>query len=422
MGHDKECLHQLKKPVNDPVIAAPIHCEETSSTANKHVWNYTSESTLPANVHFVHTLEVLLTFYIMLEHVSISQVPLSLRMASTLKDVHTTLYGTSSYSKEFTSATDSSLLLRSRAFCGRHSTLPTPIHHEVVGVLQGSPLQEERGSFTQPGKDYDRSCYDESCAWENEIRESESCCDLSGEDNGNDESVSDADGVAHGHMICVSDYATVLPSHVIITNLSDLPTHFKRVTSKYTRNRCPMLPCYVPYYLHRKHQLLPSTIVSLTTREECREMTIADIGAKNITRRLPHLSCDQETNKQPTTHHKKAKPGQIDKLLPHLEPLTEKVPTACVGMIAKDTTSLLGRNNRVRKSSKVAQHLGLRFKTDAHTRYSWYMVVTLLVPISLYVRLSRYHYNFSDRVPDLRPAEPSKRHTFFGYHTSVFRG
>lgn len=34
----------------------------------------------------------------------------------------------------------------------------------------------------------------------------------------------------------------------------------------------------------------------------------------------------------------------------------------------------------------------------------------------------RYHSLFHDTVPDLQPVEPSKRHTFFGYHTSVFRG
>ena len=36
--------------------------------------------------------------------------------------------------------------------------------------------------------------------------------------------------------------------------------------------------------------------------------------------------------------------------------------------------------------------------------------------------LFRYHSLFPEQVPDLQTIEPSKRHTFCGYHTSVFRG
>lgn len=50
-------------------------------------------------------------------------------------------------------------------------------------------------------------------------------------------------------------------SYVRVTHLKELPDHFGRITSKYTRNyRCSTWPCYIPYYLHHRHSLLPSSI------------------------------------------------------------------------------------------------------------------------------------------------------------------
>ena len=51
-------------------------------------------------------------------------------------------------------------------------------------------------------------------------------------------------------------------TQVRINNLQVLPDHFGRVTSKYTTNHSSW-PCYIPYYLHRKHTVLPSSITAV---------------------------------------------------------------------------------------------------------------------------------------------------------------
>ena len=47
-----------------------------------------------------------------------------------------------------------------------------------------------------------------------------------------------------------------------INNLQELPDHFGRITSKYTTNHSSW-PRYIPYYLHRKHTVLPSSITAV---------------------------------------------------------------------------------------------------------------------------------------------------------------
>ena len=69
-----------------------------------------------------------------------------------------------------------------------------------------------------------------------------------------------------------SDFATDRDpsSYIRVTHLKELPDHFGRITSKYTRNyRCSTWPCYIPYYLHHRHSLLPSSIAVLPP-EFCR--------------------------------------------------------------------------------------------------------------------------------------------------------
>ena len=50
------------------------------------------------------------------------------------------------------------------------------------------------------------------------------------------------------------------------THLSQLPDHFRRIATKYTRNSfTPPWPCNVPYYLLQRHSLLPSSLTVLPT-------------------------------------------------------------------------------------------------------------------------------------------------------------
>ena len=49
-------------------------------------------------------------------------------------------------------------------------------------------------------------------------------------------------------------HMTMLPGHVIITHASQLPDHFRRVTTKYTRNS--LQPCVLPRHLVAKPTLL----------------------------------------------------------------------------------------------------------------------------------------------------------------------
>ena len=46
--------------------------------------------------------------------------------------------------------------------------------------------------------------------------------------------------------------------------LPELPIQFRKISPKYTRNRCSTLPGHVPAYFFRKHQLLPSAITLLS--------------------------------------------------------------------------------------------------------------------------------------------------------------
>ena len=202
--------------------------------------------------------------------------------ASALKSVSATLYGTSSYNKDFSSA------LCTPHIQGRHSIQSIPIQCEMTDTLVNPTLQELN---IQPAKDEKVCGKCKFCAEENHLQESEgyqnqdkdleescSCCESNDEECCSDESEQAAAAsnvTTHGHMICISRYTNILPRHVIVSSLSELPSHFRRVTTKYTRNRCPLLPCRVPHYLLRKHQLLPSVITSLPSRKRSGQLPSA---------------------------------------------------------------------------------------------------------------------------------------------------
>ena len=194
--------------------------------------------------------------------------------ASALKNVCASLYGTSSYNNDFTSTPINSTASHQNH---PHSTQHSPIQREIADstdiltlhkgkniikndeyrcgkqcefCTEGSHFQKEEGYEDQDG--LDDSC--SSC----DSEEEESCSD-------NLQYTSPASHITsatHGHMISIPPCSNVLPSHVTVNGLSELPSHFRRVTTKYTRNRCPLFPCRVPHYLLRKHQLLPSIMAA----------------------------------------------------------------------------------------------------------------------------------------------------------------
>ena len=277
--------------------------------------------------------------------------------ASALKNVCATLYGTSSYNKDFASAPS---LPHGRRL-STQVTQPIPIQREATDTE--STIHTQREWRSQPAKDEELCGKCDLCTEGNQLQENEgiqdqedifSCCGSNDEESCSSDKMEEiaSNVTTHGHMICISDCTTILPSHVIVTNLSDLPSHFRRVTTKYTRNHCPLLPCRVPHYLLRKHQLLPSVITSLPNRNESRQTSATltkDINhnrnesgenttaAKDEANRLPHLLGDQEANR----------------------------------MVVKDTIMLPQRqevNGRMRWHSHMTQHLGQKFRTEAHTR------------------------------------------------------
>lgn len=52
------------------------------------------------------------------------------------------------------------------------------------------------------------------------------------------------------------------PGEVVVSHLPEMPEHFRRITSKYTRNRSSTWPCCIPHYLFRRPCLLSSTVTA----------------------------------------------------------------------------------------------------------------------------------------------------------------
>lgn len=178
--------------------------------------------------------------------------------ASALREVQARVYGASSYNKDFASVI--------RAFQAKHPTLPTSVDHEITRCptdLQNESLSQDQCSQSGQLCQDDNESVEEREEMETDIASGDDANDKDSEIGSAASDTSDANTCTHGHMICTSDGTSVLPDHMIITDLSDLPTHFRRVTTKYTRNRCPMFPCRVPFYLWRKRQLLPTALTSL---------------------------------------------------------------------------------------------------------------------------------------------------------------
>ena len=378
--------------------------------------------------------------------------------ASALKSVCATLYGTSSYNNDFSSTLSPP--------DQKHSTQSTPIHHEITDTLDVPTLQEPPKNGESCGKckfgTEDCHLQKNEGYQDQEIDDSCSSSDSNDdEESGSDDpeqtaaSASNITSTTHGHMISISPCTNTLPSHVIVTSLSELPSHFRRVTTKYTRNRCPLLPCRVPHYLLRKHQLLPSVITKLpiskrsgqqlpamtkdalilpamakslavnyhqswsdpgkisatandgqisamslrdaqfsaTTKDTAvsyhanlsgfgeKPAATDDVNNGYVDNRLSHLVNDQEAGKN-SKNSKDGKGSAISDLngrhfhhhhhhhRDHLlaGEVTSK-PVTQDRVVANGTTMQPEVKGRMRQHSHMTQHLGQKFKTDAHTRY-----------------------------------------------------
>ena len=182
--------------------------------------------------------------------------------AVAIKEVQASLYGTSSYNRDFASI----------AYYQKHPSLPTLVNREVV--RRSTDMQNKSTSHQEQGSLTDELCQEvSSSSKEKEQAEIDAtgCDDLN--NNGSEIELATSDtfnlnSATHGHMICTTDGTNALPDHLIITDLSELPSHFRRVTTKYTRNRCHLFPCRVPFYLWRKHHLLSSVLTSLPSKDK----------------------------------------------------------------------------------------------------------------------------------------------------------
>lgn len=265
--------------------------------------------------------------------------------ASALKEVQTSLYGTSSYSEDFASIMRA-LQQRKQSARERQEMVEQECVEQDNSTIQqhDNQLDQDAGLCeAKDTEDSDASRVDDSTDKDSEFDEETSL-------------------VTHGHMICISDDTATLPDHVIITDLSVLPSHFRRVTTKYTRNRCPMFPCHIPFYLWRKHQLLPSALTSLPARGGGGERE-KDCGSH-----LPQLSHRQRSSDHRQLQHKKLRLDLERNVLPKIEHVARKRHAAESGVIPIETRlpQQQGQGSHVQRH--MNQNLRLRFKSDAHTR------------------------------------------------------
>ena len=299
--------------------------------------------------------------------------------ASALKDVQSSLYGTSSYNTDFTSVMKA---ISER----RRSSLPPITHYGMA-----RPEMEREASSKEGGEEESVQDGGEEDG-ETDVDESE--CHTHSErghthleqERNRVDSI-DGNTANHGHMICIPNCVTSLPDHVIITDLSDLPVHFRRVTTKYTRNRCPLFPCRVPYYLQRRHQLLPSAMTSFSSTMTSSSSRGDDRKEGGTDRKLPQLIHHRVMESLPASIPHQDQPASI----PHQDQsrLTNTHSDDDTEMVAVETGIHLhklkdhvGHSSHVtqyrhsshvtqcRHSSHVTQHIGLKFKTRAHVRYA----------------------------------------------------
>ena len=268
--------------------------------------------------------------------------------ASALKDVQASLYGTSSYNQDFAS------IVRARQ--RRQSTLPLLVLPEVVEPLR-EQRREMKATLQEGGAPSDKDDEEIRQKGTEANEEMTASCDDSSDKESEDNEI-EATYTSHGHMICTSVGSTVLPDHVIITDLSELPSHFRRVTTKYRRNRCPVFPCQVPFYLWRKHQLLPSSITTLPP-----SMTMGETRSAG---HLPHLF--HQTTAASQLKHKMTRFYQDKNALPKLGTVARKRPMASTGFVPMETRLPQQHLQGVRRYSHMTENLGRRFKSEAHTR------------------------------------------------------
>ena len=182
---------------------------------------------------------------------------------------------------------------------------------------------------------------------------------------------------------------------IAVTHLPDLPEHFHRITSKYTRNRStPPWPYYIPFYLYRKHCALPTNIAALPEHMLRPKSGQADIqGGSSISPcdlggsrpsgicmpkvyekggRLSQMSHCSEKHSLSAIREKRNR--NADCKLPSLTPAeptqTREIPPRPKSVSGSETASDIPPLSSLLTpcGSRVPQRLGVRFKTDAHAR------------------------------------------------------
>ena len=164
-----------------------------------------------------------------------SQVPvLTPRTMAALSSLHSGLYCRSTYTKDFKLEAEH------------------PTTHQVANLPEKDIKWEGRDdntySYLAQSEKTCGCCNDGTCAdSEGEV----AVCSC----NYEDEDTTPLDTVTEDSDKRLRDHMT---GHMTITHLSELPYHFRRITSKYTRNT--LLPCCVPRHLTRKPALLDTSV------------------------------------------------------------------------------------------------------------------------------------------------------------------
>ena len=259
------------------------------------------------------------------------QVTVAPTTVHALESLYTQLYGVSTYKKDFANAKQPSMLTLDSTV----SPCCTASESNITCSCRAN-LAESNHESNKPGEypcvNEDKECEEESDS-ENSME--------------SDESMLSHD-VVH------------LPDHIPISHLCHLPVHFRRITTKHTRNKCTTIPCNVPYYLYYKHCLLPSSITTLpancfseSTWKSSQHHHRSFNATTTTTDGLSHETTSTAANLPSTTcHHGNARPliqngiglPELSKRVPHghLKPLVHR--------------------------HKAVQQLGLKFRSQAHAR------------------------------------------------------
>lgn len=165
------------------------------------------------------------------------------RTMEALSNLHTGLYCRSTYTKDFKPETE-------------HSSAPQ----------ETNPPEKDTKS---EGNNDKKKCINGGCAdSEGEV----DSCPCNHYDN--EEDVTPLETDMEDSDTQLQDHMTVVPGHMTFTHPSELPDHFRRITSKYTRNKNSLIPCCVPLHLIKKPSLLGNSI-SPTSLDTFREKETA---------------------------------------------------------------------------------------------------------------------------------------------------